>query len=363
MNRSSDILLQRLECMGFFALYSLLGDGNYRPYDWGKMAGQLTGEAQKLWQFFLLGTPLARSVLVKLVGKDALRFLEDSRLCHPERGGLSLGSFSLVTWRGAVFFIERGPAPRAYFGDDTKALMSLLPRRESGRCLCLYPNTGVAVLPAAAASHVDIGFSEGPHHEDVIRANLLLNRAGGRVNFERQAKAGYDLILAACPSTFEPPGVKMPAGLGGGRDGRKHLGKLLTLAAKSLTPEGTLFTTFLFFAENDSKAMRANLERFLAPSGLGWRLIVCSKHLMQPGIPVFNMLFTVAAANKSNTPGSLGPELAKNTEAVARKILGHVQTMHFEAGYLIKGRFFRQGSSPSREIIDFSDLYYGSWTF
>ena len=49
------LLLRRLETAGYFVNYGLLGDGNFRPYDWEKMAGLLTGDFQELWRFFLLG--------------------------------------------------------------------------------------------------------------------------------------------------------------------------------------------------------------------------------------------------------------------------------------------------------------------
>ena len=42
---------------------------------------------------------------------------------------MSLGSLSLVSYRNRCFLVDRGATPKAYFGDDTKALMTLLPER------------------------------------------------------------------------------------------------------------------------------------------------------------------------------------------------------------------------------------------
>jgi hypothetical protein len=356
MKPDATILLRRLESAGFFAHYALLGDGNFRPYDWEKMAGQMSGDFQALWRFFLLGDCLPAARLRKALGGAALDGLNSLNVCEGANGEMTLGSLSLVTFRGSTFFVDRGATPKAYFGDDTKALMTLLPKRDKGRCLCLYSNTSVALLPLASRSQVEITYASGPHHRDVVQANLCLNEAQGNPRFvpapPPRGRPAYDIIVASCPSTFEPPGIRMPHAIAGGRDGRTQLQRLLATGRRLLAPDGCLLTTFLFFAEADSKAMREQLVRLIEPHDLGCRLLVCSKHLMQPGVPVFNMLFGLATAGK--------PAAA---EAVAKKMLNHVRTMAFEAAYLIKGSFLPASAAASREIIDYSDTYYGSWTF
>lgn len=349
-------LLQRLEHAGFFANYALLGDGNFRPYDWEKMAGQLTGEFQELWRFFLLGSRLPMGRLREMLGEPALACLKSLNVCEDAKGELTLGSLSLVTYRGNTFLVDRGATPKAYFGDDTKALMTLLPRRETGKCLCLHSNSSVALLPLVGRSQVEITYANGPHHRNVVEANLRLNEAQGGHRFASalpaRGRTAYDLIVASCPSTFEPPGIKMPPAIAGGRDGLKRLRELLDRGGRLLAPDGCLLTTFLYFSEADSKGMREALARLIKPYKLDYRLLVCSKHLMQPGVPVFNMLFGLATAGKQAA-----------AEATAKKMLNHVRTMKFEAAYLVKGTFWRASASAPREIIDYSDTYYGSWTF
>lgn len=356
MKSDATILLQRLENAGFFAHYALLGDGNFRHYDWEKMAGQMSGDFQELWRFLLLGSRVPAKRLRALLGEPAFACLKSLHVCQGGDGGLTLGSLSLVNYRGYTFLVDRGATPKAYFGDDTKALMTLLPRRERGRCLCLYANTSVAILPLAGRSRVDLTFAIGPHDRHVAQANLRLNGARGVPRFQPRLAArdpgGYDLIVASCPSTFEPPGVKMPAAIAGGCDGLKHLRDLLAKSGRLLAPDGCLLATFLYFSEADSKVMRERLAGLIEPNGLGYNLVVCSKHLMQPGIPVFNMLFGLATAGKP-----------AEAEAIAKKMLDHVRTLKYEAAYLIKGRLVPAAASAPREIIDYSDTYYGSWTF
>ena len=164
--------------------------------------------------------------------------------------------------------------------------------------------------------------------------------------------ASYDVVVAAPPSTFEPPGIRMPEAIGGGRDGLKHVRDVLAKSETLLSPEGALLMTFMFFSTTDSKVMKESLRAVLGKYGLSYSLMICSKHLMQPGVPVFNMMFSLATSGK--------PAAA---EAVAKRMLNHVKTMKFEAAYLVKGRFSLKPRPVLREIIDYSDLYYGSWTF
>ena len=350
------LLLRRLETADYFVNYGLLGDGNFRPYDWEKMAGLLTGDFQELWRFFLLGGRLSSTRLRELLGGAAFDCLMELNVCQSRNREVTLGSLSLVSYRGNTFLVDRGNSPRAYFGDDTKALMTLLPKREQGQCLCLYSNSSVAMLPLASRSQIQITYACGPHNGELVEANLRLNNAGAAPRFQPRPavrdSGKYDVIVAACPSTFEPPGIKMPAPIAAGRDGLKYLKELLAQGSRLLSAEGCLLTTFLYFSEADSQIMREQLARLIEPHGLGYRLVICSKHLMQPGVPVFNMLFGLATAGRADA-----------AEATAKKMLKHVRTMKFEAAYLIKGKFLPAAASAPREIIDYSDTYYGSWTF
>jgi hypothetical protein len=349
-------LCRKLEAAGFFAAYSLLGDGNFRPYDWEKMAGQLPEDTQALWRFFLLGSRLSEGEARRLLGEPALAFLDEHKLCCRADGGMNLGYLSLISYRGATFFVERTATPRSYFGEDTKALMSMVPRLEKGKCLCLYGRSGAAVLPLASHSPVETTFSRGRYSREVLKANLLLNQAQASPRFlsspSAETRASYDVVIAAPPSTFEPPGIKMPEPIGGGRDGLKHVRDVLRRSKKLLSPEGVLIMTFMFFSKAESKDMRERLGAVLEKYDLSYSLMICSRHSMQPGVPVFNMMFSLATSGK--------PAAA---EAVAKRMMHHVKTMKFEAAYLVKGRFSLTPRPARREIIDYSDLYYGSWTF
>jgi len=349
-------LLSRLETAGYFALYSLLGDGNFRPYDWEKMAPALSGDTALLWRFFLVGGRLAPAKAIELLGTPALDFLRRHKLCHKVEGEWTLGAVSLVTFRGLKFFIERSHLPAGYFGEDTKALMALTPRIGKGKCLCLYPGSGAGGLPVAAGSEVETTFALGRYRRPLIQANLVLNSARCEPRFLRSARGDgtsrYEVIVAAPPSVFEPPEVRMPPLIAGGPDGRKWVRQVLAVAEQNLAEDGSLVMTFMFFGEADSEAAKRSLATFLDESPLNYRVTICSKHLMQPGIPLFNMMFSSAA-----TIGQTPPE------ALMQKLIEHMKTLKFEATYLLRACFTRPHGGRVCAMVDFSDLYYGAWTF
>jgi hypothetical protein len=85
-------LIQRLRHAGFFDLYSLLGDGNLRPYDWEKMSAKLPAEVAPLWRFFLLGGKLSPAAARRLLGAPAVEFLAAHKLAGRAGNALTLGS-------------------------------------------------------------------------------------------------------------------------------------------------------------------------------------------------------------------------------------------------------------------------------
>jgi hypothetical protein len=356
MNESAHQLLQRIETAGLADVYNLLGEGNTRAHDWEKMAPALPGETQALWRFFMLGRPLPAQRAARLLGKEALGFLQRHKLCRAADGELTLGDLSLLSFRGTRFFAERSPFGRSCFSDDTRALMTLVPRRERGTCLSLYPGSGASVLPLASRSTVEVSFLHGPVNRGLIRANLELNAAGASPRFlalERCPNPGpYDVIAASPPCGLEVSGGRLAAWMSGGRDGRQRLREVLDLAEKALAPGGTLAMTFLFFSDPDPKAMEEQLRAFLGKSGLSWSLTVCSKHFLEPGAPVFNTLLNAAVGGK-----------AAGAAKVLKKLLRHLRRLKFGAVYLIKGRFSRAPAPVRREMANYSEMYYGAWVF
>ncbi len=356
MKNGAHILLSRLEAAGILALYSLLGDGNSRPFDWDKMASAMSGDTALLWRFMYTGGRLSPAKAETLLGGEALEFLRDHKLCRKVKGEWTLGSVSLVTFRGVALFIERAVMPAGYFGEDTKALMALAPKVTTGKCLCLYPGSGAGVLPAIANSEVETTFALGQYNRELIQANLLLNDAQGESRFVGSValarKDKFDLIVAAPPSVFEPGGVKMPPLIAGGADGLKYVRQVLGDAGKLLVKDGRLVMTFMWFGQADANKFRQELAAFLRRWVLEYRVIISSKHLMQPGVPMFNMLFSSAAAGKHASPNT-----------VAKRLLAYTKAKKFEAAYLIRAAFTNCRGRASGEIIDFSDLYYGAWMF
>jgi methylase of polypeptide subunit release factors len=350
-------LLDRIEETAFFTHYSLLGEGNIRQYDWEKLCAKLTGLEQRLWKFFLLGEALTRVEAVKLLGEPALKFLLRHKICAPADGKLSLGINRLIRFWGMTFFIERGVSAPSFIGDDTKALLAILPNLTRGRCLSLFTAGGFEVMPLAAGSGVEINFAGIKASEGILNANLELNAAEESPRsweFSRNGKGTYDLIVSNPPSLFEPAGVKLPKFAAGGTDGLKCVRKFLEAARKELKPGGLAITTFGFFAEVDSQTMEQRLRALLDPYGLNYVVAVSSKLLMESGVPVFNQL--IATAMSVPNP----PDL----ETVMRKTIRHIQRHKFAAVHLLKGRFWKNADKKplEQQITNYSDSYYGTWT-
>ena len=358
MNQNPDngakALLQRIEETAFFTHYSMLGDGNVRQYDWEKIGAKLTGLEKRLWDFLLVGHALSHKEAAALLGEPALNFLLRHKLCTKAKGKLSLGLFRLVRYWGMSLFIER-PSAATFIGDDTKALLAFLPRRTEGRCLSLFSAGGLEIMPLAA-SNVELDFVGIKASESVLRANLELNAAESAPHwqFPRNSGGDYDLIVSNPPYLFEPPGVKMPKYAAGGPDGLKCVRTFLKSASTKLKPDGLAIASFAFFAEVDAQAMEHRLRAFLAPYNLNYVITVSSKLLMEPGVPVFNQVISMAVTGSAQPP---------NMELLVKKTMDCIKRRKFGAAHLLKGRFWKgaKGKPVEQQITNYSDSYYGTW--
>jgi hypothetical protein len=358
MNQNTDngakALIQRIEETAFFTHYSMLGDGNVRQYDWEKVGAKLTGLEKRLWDFLLLSHPLAPKEAAALLGKPALDFLLRHKLCTKSKGKLSLGLFKLVRYWGMSFFIER-PSAATFIGDDTKALLAFLPRRTGGRCLSLFSAGGLEIMPLAA-SNTELDFVGIKASEGVLRANLELNAAelAPHWQFPSKSSSDYDLIVSNPPYLFEPSGVTMPKYAAGGPDGLKCVRTFLKTASTKLKPDGLAISSFAFFAEVDAQLMEQRLRAFLAPYELNYVITVSSKLLMEPGVPVFNQVISMAVSGSAQTP---------NMEVLVKKTMDCIKRKKFGAAHLLKGRFWKgaKGEAVEQQITNYSDSYYGTW--
>lgn len=356
MKNDASEFLDRLRELGFFEMHSLLGDGNVRGWDWEKMAPQLHGSLLDAWRFLLLGQVLPRRQTLDALGAPGLRFLEELGLCRRTGPDVSLETTSLISYRNRPFFIDRNPIAGARFTEENKALVSLLPREAEGECLHLYPSTGAEILQLIALPNLRINLPKSASQNAILMANLALHASDRNYRFvplsRGQSEEHFDLIVANPPSYFEPQGLKLPRHITGGTDGRKCVREALEIGAKTLTEKGELLMNCVFFSGGDSAAMETELRALFETRDLDYCAVVCSKLLMEPGVPVFNQI--VSCLTLSNKLPA---------EAVVEKLLGHLKRKNFGAAYLVKGRFFRRQNPSRREITNYSDLYYGTWTF
>lgn len=359
MNNAPDIgakaLLKRIEGTAFFAHYSLLGDGNVRPYDWEKVGAQLTGLEKELWKFFLQGGSLSKTEAERWLGEPALDFLLRHKLCTTTDGQLALDKMRLIRYCGMTFFVKYDSSAWCYIGEDTKALLAFLPRMKRGRCLSLFTAGGIEILPLVASS-VELTFADLKADENILRANLELNapdEGPGPWQFSRNGSGSYDLIVSNPPFLFQPTGIKLPKYAAGGPDGLKCVRKFLQAASTELKPDGSAITTFAFFADLDRNAMEQRLRALLDAYGLNYVVAISSKLLMEPGVPMFNQLLACAAATSQT----------KEVEPLLKKIVDHARRKKFAAVHLLKGRFWKPeaGKPVEQQITNYSDSYYGTW--
>ena len=355
-NPDAAALLQCLYETSYFDLLNLLGEGALRPYDWEKMAPKLSGHTLEIWKFFLLGEKLPQNTLSRLLGAAALRFLTSHKLCRVSGGKHSLGTLSLISHQGRAIFVDRHAPPKVYFGNDTRALLTMVRPPDQGACLCLHPSSGGEVLPLTANPGLSVDIANVDYQRGIIEATLALNAVAPNWRFLKSARdcrpGAYQLVLGSVPSYFATPGLRLPREVAGGGDGLALVREALSVGAKALAPEGELFLTFLFFAEPEPKAMKQQLCAVGEKSGFDYSFIVSSKLLMEPGLPLFNQMAVLAAKINRLPP-----------QTVFDKMLRHIHRKKFGAVYLVRGRFTRSAQPVRQRFVDYSGLYYGGWTF
>src|SRR6185437_6776571 len=140
-----------------------------------KFGAKLSGLEKGLWKFLLLGEAMTKTEAGELLGKSALKFLLRHELCTTANGKISLGTLRFVRFWGMPMFIERGVVAPSFIGEDTKALVSILPRMKEGRCLSLYTAGGLEVMPLVPGSNMEMTFADVKIDKRVLSANLELN--------------------------------------------------------------------------------------------------------------------------------------------------------------------------------------------
>lgn len=350
-------LLKKIRSVGMLQHYVLLGEGNMRRWDWEKIAGKLQGETRDFWKFFLLGEKFPEAEVVKMLGKEALGFLSRHQLCKQADGQVTLGTACLLSYRDHLFFADMGTADRTLFSDENRALITLLPKLTEGRCLSLYPTTGAEVLPIAVNPGVQVYFLQSDSKRNLLEANLEMGTPVKNYQFISKAQAlktQFDLIMASPPSCISVKGLPLPATVAGGPDGLRWVKECIRIAEKALGPHGEMAMIFMFFSDSESAAMEKHLHSEFDPFGLNYRMMVTSKMLLEPGVPIFNQLVGLSGYfNGKNLTG----------EVVVAKVMDYLKAKKYTGVYLIKAVFTKPNGSVHHEITNYSDDYYGTWTF
>jgi hypothetical protein len=355
MSRSLAHLVTLLDRVGYFQNYLTYGDGNLRSWDWERTGQHMAGAGKLAWNTFLCGKSTDRARLEKFVPGDLIDKCLGYGLCQQRGTRLSFGATALVACDLFHFFFDRGFPSRAYFGDDSRALMSLTPRLGEGAALCLYSGAGAEALPLGMAEGVELAIETGDTGRDFVKANLELNGISPRARLlnrtDSHGHAAYDVIVARVPCMIEPEGLTLPALASGGTDGRRELERTLKLAAEHLSAEGVLRFVGCLYGGDDSAALAKSLKSLLAAHRLSGELTLMTKLHLEPGVPVFNQIFAYAEHGSRLPRGELFD-----------RVVEHIKRLGYTDAYLVKGICRRAVAARTTAVVDLSAQYYGSWT-
>jgi hypothetical protein len=348
----------RLEQFGFFDKYLLLGDGNLRHWDWNRVKDLLPEDLAVLWTFFLCGQKVRRSKLRRLLPESLLEELAQRGICYLLQDHCSLKEYSLISYNGHPVFVDRSLCSQAYFGEESKALLTLLPARCEGGVLVLNAGCGIEGIAAARRGAHPVTLVSNEFNPAVVEANLLLNGIQEGIGVYRYKElsekpaAPYQFVLANGVGYIQASGVKLPAAIAGGLDGHNRMAQTLQVARDYLAAHGRLGLAVLFYSDYRNPVMHRHWDQWMTRYELDYDVSVASKFRLEPGVPVFNQLLAAATAQNK-----------KKASHLVDQLMGHLASQQVDAAYLVKGICKRSIGTSGKRITDFSETYYGTWTF
>lgn len=339
----------------YWDTYQLLGDGNLRAWDWNRMHHQLPAPLKDYWGLFLVGKRMSLRKAASLVPEHVLDLLGRMQLLENRADAVQL-KHSLISYHGIPFFTDRVVLPVVpSFGEEQKALISFIPPSISSPVGICHSGTGLEAVAAANRGSNHVQLYAPFANPDLLQANLQLNQVQHQVEISRPTnpwaahppKQVY-ANLTALPS---PSPEVLPPSVFGGERGHRRLTELLEMAP-CMEPEGCCLWIAYFFSKHDPNRIQEDLKRFFSESTVASHVQVISKYRLEPGTPLFNQL--LAFAQKQSR---------RSIKTLVDLFLDHFEKMDVDAGYLLKGRTTPGDPDKRLTITDFSELYYGNWTF
>jgi len=314
----------------------------------------LAGKPKLLWDAFLCGAEVSRAALEKAVTKPVVQSLRDRGICSAPAGKIKFGFNSLINCGGFAFFVNRGSLAEGYFGEDSRLLMSLRPRLEEGRALCLHTGTGAEIMALSAGGVAGMDIEAPPELSPYITTNLELNGLAGRARVAAPGAdapdGGYDAIIARVPGLLEFAGIQFPPLVSGGPGRLERWKELLARAQAELSARGRLVFIGPFYSGKESRLAARQLEELFAEHGLSASINISSKLAMELGIPIFNQTLAAGEVCGKRPRAELLPLFEKELEA---RGCTHA--------YLVKGIAWKSRRGAPGSLLDLSEHYYGTW--
>ena len=348
-------LNRRLSDLGFYQAYRTFGDGNMRVWDWDYTAGLLTAEAERVWRFFLCREKLSRTEVTKILGAAVLATLLTSGLCHETKAGVSMGKSALISYQGHPFFVEISPEPRSMLTEDSKAVISAIPRPDFQRCLSLYSGGGVECLGLNHHPDREVTFIQPEADPRFLKANWELNSCTSNFSVSKSWKlpkaSTFDLVLARIPSWALPAKYSPEMFCSGGADGLKELNRCFKFVAPRLADGGVFSFSCLLYGEEKVATAWPRLQGIAEAVGLNLTAVCSSRQSLEPGIPLFGHLL-----------GFLQYRTKASTRELLETLLNHFGEHRMSHVHFLRATAKMSSGSPRHSLLDLSDRYYGNWS-
>lgn len=354
MAKTLSNLIPVLERTGYLQNYLTFGEGNQRAWDWQKTSKTLAGASKILWEAFLLGQPVDLKTLTRSVPSELIDRCHQLDLCRLRDGTVEFGGNRLLACFRHWFFCDREIPSRSYFGEDSRALMALVPALKQGRALCLNAETGVELPVLGAATGVDLVIQTSKRSSRYVQANLELNAASPATRLvvgSAVPEESFDLIAGRFPAFVQPEGLRLPESVAGGEDGMGRLREAIELTGKRLSKEGSFAFVGLLYGGEDSGDVADRFKKLCVSNGLSGGLTLTSKLAMEMGVPVLNQTISHLES---------GTKLSR--QEIYERTIAHLKAKGLTHVYMAKGLAWRVRRGRPGFTHDLSPHYYGTWS-
>lgn len=342
----------KLEERGLIYLYESLGVANLRVWDWKTISGKIKDSDQLLWQFFFCGDPVEESQLSNEISSEAIDFLLTRGIAKLEKELIQLKDHCLITYHGAVAFVNNEVRQKFGFTDLTQAILSQLPTAKLGRHLSFFSSCGFENIFCKRMGYETIACFNDEKGRALLEINFALNGYSDIPLLKSDSLhtiGKFDVITSTPPCLPCPVEVPLSTPNRGSIDGSEFWKWTLSQATRLLNEKGTVEMVFMTMG-NETKFISQSLLDFLETLPLKQVLSIWSKMQYSVGTPAFN--YTIKEASVINK---------LSLEEVEQIYSKHYLDNEIDTAYFVRFHGEKQENKESLTLVNFADEYYGTW--